>query len=193
MTGATSHTKKDYQTLQELETVLSRLTETLSDLEQIITDVAIVDFHIHSRWRVYPQDVTAAPLLAAAGAANTFGGWVEIIPLNIVPFPFHVIGFCICQVSATTDYFIQLGYNTVNADPGANMEMGERRFRIATTPIAKQSELLEIYSQGVPANSRVMGRLKTASGAADTANVNVVLTRHIEVDREIPMWPAFPW
>lgn len=193
MTGATSHTKKDAQVLEELETVLSRLTQSLSDLDQIITDVAVVDFHVHSRWRVYPQDATVAPLLAAAGVANTFGGWVEIIPLNTVPFPFHVIGFCICQVSAATNYHIQIGYNTVNADPGANMEMGERRFRIATTPIAKQSELLEIYSQGVPANSRVMGRLKTASGAADTANVNVVITRHIEVEDEVQMWPAFPW
>ena len=193
MGGHESHTRKDYQTLQELETVVNQLTQSLSDLNQIITDVAIVDFHVHSRWRVYPQDVTVSPQLAAAGVANTFGNWVEIIPLNTVPFPFHVIGFCICQVSATTDYFIQLGYNTVNADPGTNMEMGERRFRIATTPIAKQSELLEIYSQGVPANTRVMGRLKTASGAADTANVNLVITRHIEVDSEVQMWPAFPW
>ncbi len=196
----TSHTKKDYQTLQELETVkndliqaLSDLQQTISDLDQIITDVAIVDFHVHSRWRVYPQDITASPLLTAAGAANTFGGWVEIIPLNTIPFPFHVIGFCICQVSAATSYFIQIGYNTVNAEPETNMEMGERRLRIATQPIARQSELLEIYSQGVPANSRVMGRLKTASGAADTANMNIVITRHIEVEDEVQMWPAFPW
>jgi len=193
MGGATSHTKKDAQVLQELETVLSRLTETLSDLDQIITDVAIVDFHVHSRWRVYPQDITASPQLAAAGVANTFGNWTEIIPLNTIPFPFHVIGFCICQVSAATSYFIQIGYNTVNADPGTNMEMGERRLRIATQPIARQSELLEIYSQGVPANSRVMGRLKTASGNPDTANLNLVLTRHLDVEDEIPLWPAFPW
>ena len=179
MGSATSHTRKDYQTLVELAHVL--------------TDIAIVHFREHSRWRVYPQDVTAAPLITAAGAANTFGGWVEVIPLNTIPFPFHVIGFCICQVSVATSYLIQLGYNTINADPGTNMEMGERRFRIATTPIAKQSELLEIYSQGIPANSRVMARLKTASGNPDTANITVVVTRHIDVQDEVELWPAFPW
>lgn len=159
----------------------------------VLEDIGILDFHIHSRWRVYPQDVTVAPLLVAAGVANTFGGWVEIIPLNTIPFPFHIIGFCICQVSVATNFLIQIGYNTINADPGTNMEMGERRFRVATAPIAKQSEIMEIYSQGVPANSRVMGRLKTASGNPDTANVNIVLTRHLDVDDQPSLWPAFPW
>jgi len=179
MVGGTSHTQKDARTLEELA--------------QVIADIAVVYFEYHSRWRVYPQDVTVAPLLTAAGVANTFGNWVEIIPLNTIPFPFHVIGFCVCQVSAATNYHIQLGYNTVNADPGTNMEMGERRVRIATAPVTKQSELLEVYSQGVPANSRVMGRLKTASGNPDTATLSVVLTRHIDVEEHIDLYPAFPW
>jgi len=179
MVRATSHTRKDYQVLVELAKVLN--------------DLGTLNQHEYSRWRVYPQDVTAAPQLTAAGAANTFGNWTEIIPLNTIPFPFHVIGFCICQVNATTNYHVQLGYNTVNADPGTNMEMGERRFRIATTPIARQSELMEVYSQGVPAYSRVIGRLKTASGNPDTANINLVITRQIEVQDESSLWPAFPW
>lgn len=183
---STSHTQKDARTIQELANVLA-------DLTRVLSDVGIVDFHVHSRWRVYPQDVTVAPLITAAGAANTFGNWTEIIPLNTIPFPFHVIGFCICTVSAATNYHVQIGYNTVNADPGVNMEMGERRFRVATAPIAKQSELMEIYSQGVPANSRVMARLKTASVNPDTVNLNVVLTRHIDIEHEVEIWPAFPW
>jgi len=179
MCPATSHTKKD--------------TQTLVELAQVISDVGIVGFHFMGRWRVYPQDITAAPLVTAAGVANTFGNWAEIIPLNTISFPFHVIGICVCQVSAATNYFIQLGYNTVNADPGTNMEMGERRFRIATHPIARQTELMEIFSQGVPANSRVMARLKTASGVADTANMNVVISRHLDLEEMPPLWPAFPW
>ena len=170
--SATSHTRKDRRTLE---------------------DLGIVHFRDHSRWRVYPQDVTLAPTLTAAGAADTFGGWAEIIPLNIIPFPFHVIGFCVCEVSAVGNYHIQLGHNTINADPGTNMEMGERRIRMATAPVTKQSELLEIYSQGLPAYSRVMGRLKTASGNPDTATLSVVITRHIPVKDEVPLWPAFPW
>ena len=162
-------------------------------LDALLSDIAIVHFESHSRTRVYPQDVTQAPTLAAAGAPNTFGPWAQIVPLNTVPFPFHVIGLCICAVSAATNYHIQLGYNTVLADPGANMEMGERRVRFATVPIAKQSELLTIYGQGVPANSRVMGRLKTASGNPDTATISVVLTRHLEVSEAKALYGAFPW
>ena len=176
---STSHTQKDRRTLEELA--------------QVLIDIGIIHFREHSRWRVYPQDVTVAPTITAAGAANTFGGWAEIIPLNTIPFPFHVIGFCLCEVSAVSNYHIQLGYNTINADPGTNMEMGERRIRMATAPVTKQSELLEIYSQGLPAYSRVMGRLKTASGNPDTATLSLVVTRHIEVEDEVEIWPAFPW
>ena len=122
-----------------------------------------------------------------------FGPWAEIIPLNTVPFPFHVVGFCMCEVSVATNYHVQLGYNTINADPGANMEMGERRVRFAVVPIAKQSELLTIRGQGIPANSRVMGRIKTASGNPDTATISVVLTRHLEVSHPKALYSAFPW
>ena len=166
----------------------------LSGLDDLILrDEGVIHFSEHGRYRAYPQDVTVAPLLTALAVANTFGNWSEIIPLNTVPFPFHIVGFCVCQVSAATSYHVQLGYNIINADPGVNMEMGERRFRIANVPIARQTEMMEIRGQGIPANSRVMGRLKTASGVADTCNINVVLTRHVEVTRPIALYPAFPW
>lgn len=172
MGDSTSHTRKDKRILDEL---------------------AIIDRHRHTRWRVYPQDVTEVITLTAAAVANVFGNWVEIIPLNTVLFDFEIIGFCICSVNAATNYHIQLGYNTANIDPGANMELGERRFRVATVPIARQSELLNIQSQEIPANSRVMGRLKTASGNPDTCTINVVLSRHIHLSNEVPLWSAFPW
>ena len=166
---------------------------TPRSLEDILVDIGRLHFKSHSRTRVYPQDVTVAPTLTAAGVADVFGPWAEIVPLDTVPFPFHVVGVCVCSVTAAGNYHIQLGYNTVLADPGANMEMGERRLRIATVPIAKQTELLEIRGQGIPANSRVMGRLKTASGNPDEATVSVVLTRHVEVLRSVELWPGFPW
>jgi len=162
-------------------------------LNQILEDMGIAHWAEHSRNRVYPQDITQSITLTAAAVANTFGAWAEIIPLNTVPFPFHVVGICICEVSAVGSYFVQLGHNTVLADPGANMEMGERRVKFADHPISRSTELLTIRGQGIPANSRVMGRLKTASGDADTAKINVVITRHLDVSNMPPLWPAFPW
>ncbi|GAI01561.1 unnamed protein product, partial [marine sediment metagenome] len=167
MVSATSHTRKDYQTLQELETVLSKLNQTLNDIEASRVaeqdDIGAIDHHWHSRWRVYPQDVQLSITLAAAAAADTFGDWVLIIPLNTVPFDFDIIGIVVETANTNlTTYFAQLGYNTINAEPGANMEMGERRFRIAEQPIRNASEILQIRSQEVPANSTVWGRLKAS-------------------------------
>lgn len=174
--------------------LLDNQTNIINKEDNILNDTAVLEHHVHSRWRVYPQNISAVGiLLTAAAAANTFGNWAEIIPLNTVPFEFELIGLVVEQVSAVGWYHTQLGYNIINADPGENMEMGERRIRIASLPIARETELLAIHSQDMPANSRVMGRLKTASGAADTANISVVLSRHVEVTDPIPLYPAFPW
>ncbi len=171
--SSTSHTQKD---------------------KRVLDDIGALDHHIHSRWRVYPQSVSAVvPQLVADAAADTFGDWVEIIPLNTIPFAFDVIGLVVEQVSAVATYHIQLGYNTINADPGPNMEMGERRIRIAGLPVAREGELLAIHSQDMPAGSRVMGRVKTETVNADWAEVTLVLSRHVEIHREVQLWPAFPW
>jgi len=191
MTGATSHTKKDYQTLQELADLDSEVSAARIAEQD---DIAAVQHHWHTRWRVYPQDITSSITLVAAAVANTFGDWALIIPLNTVPFDFDIVGLVVEEADTTlTSYFMQVGYNTINAVPGANMEMGERRFRIAETPIKNANELLPIRSQHIPANSTVWGRLKTSGGASEELEISVVIDRHIAVEREVPLWPAFPW
>lgn len=159
----------------------------------ITADMGIIDHHIHSRWRVYPQDVTSTVQLKAAAVANTFGSWVQILPINTVPFDIDLVGVVIEQVSAATTYHVQLGWSPTAADPGANRECGERRVRIVTVPIARATEVLEIAAQDIPANSSIWGRLKTASGAADTTNISIVIARHMEVSNPVPIWSAFPW
>lgn len=156
-------------------------------------DVAVIEHHLHSRWRVYPQNISSTVQIAAAAAANTFGSWGLVIPVNTVLFSFDIIGLIVEAVSAATHYHIQLGYNPENAEPGENMEMGERRLKIVTQPISRGTEILVIYSQNIPANSSVWARLKTASTNADTADISLVLSRHIDVSHEKPLWPVFPW
>ncbi|GAI97548.1 unnamed protein product, partial [marine sediment metagenome] len=77
-----------------------------------LDDFGTLEHHWHSRWRVYPQDITQIKQLAAFATANVFGSWSEVIPLDTIPFDFDLIGICVCQVSAVTSYLIQLGYNT---------------------------------------------------------------------------------
>ena len=156
-------------------------------------DIAVIEHHIHSRWRAYPQNISSTVQIAAGTPANTFGSWGLVIPINTVLFAFEVIGLIVEAVSVATYYHIQVGHNPLNAEPGENMEMGERRLKIVTQPISRATEILEIHSQDIIANSSVWARLKTASGAADTADISLVLSRHIEISHEKPLWPAFPW
>lgn len=162
-------------------------------LDEVLRDISILEHHIHSRWRVYPQDVGQTKQLQAANVANTFGSWANIIPQNTIPFPFEVIGVVIEALSSTTTYLIQLGFSRGAGTPGANQEMGERRFREASVPIRRVSEILDIYSQGIPKNSSVWGRVKTAAGASETVDLSVTLTRHVQLPVDIPLYPAFPW
>jgi len=160
---------------------------------EVQRDIGAVSHYFHSRWRVYPQNVGNTALLAADAAADTFGAWVQIIPINSIPFDFHIVGLVIEQVSAVGTYHIQIGCSPTAAAPGANMESGERRARIAVLPIARATELLEIRGQHMSAGCSVWGRLKTASLVADTTNISIVLSRHVEATYEFPPWPAFPW
>ncbi len=174
---------------------MTQMPSTTQDLSYDYTtrDIGVLDHYFHSRWRVYPQDVTSTALLQANAAADTFGDWAQIVPIDTVPFDFDIVGLVIEQVSAATTYFFQLGHSPTAAAPGANMESGERRIDIVTQPITRATELLHIRGQHIPANSSAWGRLKTASLAADTANISIVLSRHVEVTKPIPIWPAFPW
>lgn len=161
--------------------------------QDVLDDIGAIEHHWHSRWRVYPQNVTLVVTVSSVALADTFGAWTFIVPINTVPFDFEIIGLVVEQVNAATTYFIQFGYNPINAIPGINMELGERRFRITTVPIARTTELLTIRSQNIPANSSVWARLKTSSGNIDTADISVVIARHVEIHNEVPLWPAFPW
>jgi len=156
-------------------------------------NVAVQEHHEHSRSRVYPQDVQATKTLAAAGVANTFGSWAEIIPITTVDFCYEVVGLVIEAADAATTYLIQLGYSTAGgSDPTTAQIMGERRL-ILGTPIAKATEILGFWSQNCPANAKLWGRIKSASGNTDELEVSVVVIRHIEITNPIPLLTTWPW
>jgi len=163
-----------------------KIVDTLSNL-------AIREHHEHSRSRVYPQDVGATKTLIAGIPANTFGSWAEIIPITTVDFCYEVVGSVIEAANAATTYLIQLGFSTADgSDPTTAQIMGERRL-ILGTPIARATELLDFYSQDCPANAKLWGRIKTASGNADQLEVSVVVIRHIEISNPIAMLTTWPW
>lgn len=117
------------------------MTMSLLLTPRIISDISKIEHEVHSRWRVYPQDVSSFIQLEAAAVINTFGDWTQIIPVDTIPFDYDVIGIVVDQISASTTYHIQVGYSLTAAPPGANYESGERRAQ-ATTPISRATELL---------------------------------------------------
>jgi len=165
-----------------------------SDVDDLLTNVAVVEHHRHSRCRVYPQSIKNIATLASAAPVDGWGSWTEIIPISTVDFDYEIVGIVVEAVSAATSYFIQLGFSTVvGDDPTTAQILGERRLRIVTVPIAKANELIEFYSQSCPANAKLWGRLKTASVNADEADISVVILRHQEITNPIAPLATWPW
>ena len=165
-----------------------------SDVDDLLTNIAAVEHHQHSRCRVYPQSIKNTITLTADAAVDTFGNWTEIIPISTVDFGYEIVGVVVEAVDAATAYFIQLGYSTVDGDdPTTAQILGERRLRIVTVPIAKTNELVEFYSEDCPADAKLCGRLKTASLAADEADISVVILRHQEITNPIAPLATWPW
>ena len=178
-----------------LDTVGRAIVEAMQVIaDNTIANIATLFHHIHSRTRVYPQDVTAVVTLAADAAANTFGAWTQIVPINTVDFTYMVTGLVIEGVDAGTTYFIQLGYSLTDGDDPTTAQMlGERRIRIVEVPIHRATEALEYQAAHCPANAKLWGRLKTASTNTDEAEISVVIVRHTSITNHIAHLATWPW
>jgi len=156
-------------------------------------NIAVLFHHIHSRMRVYPQDVGETITLAADAVANTFGSWTQIVPINTVDFMYMVMGVVIEEADAATTYLIQLGYSIVDgSDPTSAQILGERRL-LLPTPIVQATELLDIAAAHCPINAKLWGRIKTASIAADELEVSVNIIRHVEITNPVDHLTTWPW
>lgn len=166
------------------------LDEQLADL---LDNIAVLQHHVHSRVRAYPQDVGASITLAANATANVFGSWTQIVPINTIDFMYMVIGLVIEAVNASTTYFFQLGFSIADgSDPTTAQILGERRL-LLPTPVTKATELLAIHAQACPANAKLWGRLKTASSSADEVEISVSVLRHQEITNPIDKLATWPW
>ena len=164
-----------------------------ADVSDLLDNVAVENHHIHSRSRVYPQDVRLTITLAAFATANTFGSWTQIIPITTVGFMYMITGVVIEAANAATTYLFQLGYSITDGDePTTAQIIGERRL-LLPTPVNKATELLEIHAAHCPANAKLWGRLKSASGAADELEISVKLIRHQDISNPVTQLATWPW
>ena len=162
-------------------------------LDDLLANIAILEHHRHSRSRVYPQNVGTVATLIAAAVADTFGDWIEIVPINTIDFIYEVEGLVAETANVSTTYFVQMGFSLVAVtEPTEAQIMGERRFPL-TNPISKATEVISFKSQNCPTNAKLWGRLKTASGGADQLGISIVVQRHIEITNSVTKLATWPW
>jgi len=169
-------------------------TNLPSDVDDLLYDTAVIAHKDEARTRVYPRDTRVTQTLICGGAADTFGNWAEVVPIDTIDFTYKVIGVVVEETDAASTYLIQLGYSTdAGTDPTTAQIMGERRIKLLGAPIKMEKEILEILGCHAPANAKLWGRVKSASGAADELEVSVVVTRHIGITNEIEHLATWPW
>ena len=182
---------KETDTLMTYITYDHGVSWVLTDNE--LYNIAVLNYHIHSRMRVYPQNVGNTITLACAGTVNTFGSWTEIVPIDTIDFMYMVKGVVIEAANAAATYLAQLGYSIVDdTDPVTAGIIGERRL-ILPTPIPRATEILEIAAMHCPANAKLWGRVKSGSGDADELEVSVVVIRHLDITNHLDHLTTWPW
>ena len=130
---------------------MSGLVDSIRALRDIDYNLRALAHHTESRTRVYPQVAGNTVTLVSDAVADTFGSWVNIIPINTVNFEYKVSGLSIYGVDVASDYFIQLGC-TITDDattPTIAQILGERELRITTAPITRATELLDFLASNV--------------------------------------------
>ena len=165
-----------------------------SDTDDLLGNLALV-YHDHcSRNRVYPQVPSSVIQLTTAAVADTFGDWIQVIPITTVDFINHPIGVMVEQAGAAATYIIQFGFSTAAAtDPVTAQIVGEQRFKAIGVPLQTYHHDLDIRGMECPANSKLWARLMSETVNADTVDISVTLTRHVEITNPVAHLATWPW
>ena len=123
--------------------------QVLAGIDDVDSDVVLVDQHSHARIRTYPRTTAAALLVNLTdGGANTFGAWTNILPIGTVTMPFYISGFDV-EVAPADTYMIQFASAAAPTDAEI---IGEGRF-IESGLAVVPSGSISIKARGVLAQS----------------------------------------
>ena len=177
MGSATSHTRKDYQTLQ--------------DVDKVLHDIAgFAQENLESRMRVYPRTPGATIRLTPAAAADTWGAWTQIIPRGTIGFPFHIVGVMVENQLAADTWVGQLA---CSATPTGSQYVGEWRIKLGGVVGIFPTNFIPIQGSAVTTGCGIWGRVMSAAAAANWLDVSVTLTRHFLLEKSESLWPTWPW
>jgi len=181
---------------KETDTLMTYITydfgETWLLTNNELYNISVLEHYDHSRTRVYPQDVRLVAELVAT-AANVFGDWIEIIPIDTIDFDYEATGLVIEEVDAATTYLIQLGFSLVDGTEPTEAQIAGERRALLPTPAVRATELLNIKSQNIPADAKLWGRVKSKAGGSETIGISVVVARHLEITNPFDKLATWPW
>jgi len=165
-----------------------------SDIDDLSSNLAL-DYHqTHARTRVYPQVPSSVIQVATAAAADTFGLWTQMVPINTIDFSFQLLKVMVEQSGAAATYIIQFGYSLIDGtDPVTAQIAGEQRFKVIGTPVKNFYADLELLGEHIPANAKLWVRLMSETVNADTCDVSIVVTRSREITNPITPTATWPW
>ena len=165
-----------------------------SDIDDLVANLAL-DYHqTHARTRVYPQLPSSVIRVTTAAAADTFGSWTQVVPIDTIDFGYTVLKVMVEESGSAATYIGQLGYSTVDGtDPTTAQIIGEQRFKVIGTPIKTYHADLALLGGHCPANSKLWGRIKSETANADTVDISIVLTRLREITNPITPTATWPW
>lgn len=165
-----------------------------SDIDDLLSNLAH-DYHqSHSRTRVYPQEPSSVIQIATAAAADTFGDWTQVIPIDTVDFDYTVLKVMVEESGAAATYIGQLGYSLVDGtDPTTAQIVGEQRFKVIGTPLKTYHADLALLGGHCPANSKLWGRLKSETVNADPVDISIVVTKLAEITNPVSPVATWPW
>ena len=167
-----------------------------ADIDTLLSDAGVIHHYNCSGTRVYPQVPSSAIQIATAAAADTWGSWTQVIPINTIDFTdgYNIYGVMVEQVGAGATYIIQFGYSTVDgSDPTTAQIMGEQRFKALGTPLKTYHSDLATLSREAPQNAKLWARLMTETVNADTADISIIVLRHVPTSHPIAHLATWPW
>ena len=165
-----------------------------SDIDDLLSNEAL-DYHqSHARTRVYPQAPSLVAQIATAAAADTWGSWTQVVPINTIDFDFTVLKVMVEQSGAAATYIGQLGYSTDDGvDPTTAQIIGEQRFKVISTPLKTYHADLMLLGGHCPSNAKIWGRLKSETVNADTVDISLVITRLRAITNPVTPTATWPW
>ena len=157
-------------------------------------DLSYIEHDMINRPRPYPYNVSNFLTITDGGAANVFGNYTQLIPINTYDFGddpnrVQVLGLCVCDMSANANYLVEF-YKLVD---GTYIALGATRFRRLGASVRS----FLIHNPCRPFNNdetALYGRLKTSVATGENIECSLIVARYLPTSICQPSSTgAWPW